>query len=244
MERTVVEGDLHVHHGISRQRAAFHGLLDAFFHRRYIVTWDDAADDLIDELEAAPTLEWLDLEPAVAVLTPAARLPFISPLHFGRGANRLFIGYTRCLHLHVTAELAPQTVHHHLEMLLTQPRHQQLSRLRVAPHVQRWILLHEPDQPLTHLLLVGFGFRLDRKRDRRLRKFNGRQDDGFFFVAESIAGGRSFQLGNRHNIPDGGDPERGLRFALEHENLADTLALVACGVVYHRVRRNMAGEDP
>ena len=50
--RAVVQGDLHVDHGVTGQDAGLHGALDTGVHGGDIFLGDGAADDLVDELIA------------------------------------------------------------------------------------------------------------------------------------------------------------------------------------------------
>src|SRR5688500_7754340 len=122
MERPIIQGHPDIDGRIACHKAAFHGLLDAFFDRGDIVTWDDAPDDLVDELKSPTARQWLDFEPTVTILPTPAGLALVPPLDLGRGANGLLVGDAWRLHLHLTAKVAPQAVHHHLKMLFSQPR--------------------------------------------------------------------------------------------------------------------------
>ena len=52
MVGAVVQGDLHVHHGVAGQNAGLHGALDTSVHGGDIFLGDGAAHDLVDELVA------------------------------------------------------------------------------------------------------------------------------------------------------------------------------------------------
>ena len=74
MMRTVIDGHPHVDHRAAGQFAFLHGLDDTLFDRRDETARNDAADDLVDELETLAAGQRFDLEPAVAVLAAAAGL--------------------------------------------------------------------------------------------------------------------------------------------------------------------------
>ena len=83
MVGTIHQGDLQIHDGITGQNAFFHGFDDALFHGGAVLPGNDAADDLVHEFKAAAPGQGFNIEPAVAELSPTARLLLVTcPEHW------------------------------------------------------------------------------------------------------------------------------------------------------------------
>src|SRR5262249_56957237 len=76
----VEAGDLHVDDGIAEHAAVLHRLDNALLDGGDELTRDGAADDLVDELEAGPSLLRLDAHERHAELAVAARPLLVLPL--------------------------------------------------------------------------------------------------------------------------------------------------------------------
>ena len=74
MVGAVIQGDLDVHHRVSRDDAVLHLLLHAPVYRRDVFPGYHAADDLVDEFITGAGLLGLDPQPHVSVLSTAAAL--------------------------------------------------------------------------------------------------------------------------------------------------------------------------
>ena len=73
MEGAVVQGDLHVHHGVTGQHAGLHGSLDTGIDRRDILLGNGAAHDGVDKLIALAGLVGLHTDLDMTVLAPYRR---------------------------------------------------------------------------------------------------------------------------------------------------------------------------
>ena len=100
-----------------------------------------AAEDLVDELEAAAAREGLDAEPGVAVLAAAARLLLVLALHLGAPLDRLLVGDARRQQRDVDVVLALHALHHHLDVELAHAGDQQLLGLGIEVVVDGGVLL-------------------------------------------------------------------------------------------------------
>src|SRR5205807_877820 len=110
----VVQPHPHVLDRIAGDHTLLHGLDHALLHRRDEPGRDHPTLDLIDELEALSGLPGLDLNAAVAKLSPAARLLLVAAVSLGRLANRLLVGNPRRLELDLGSEPLLQPPYDHL----------------------------------------------------------------------------------------------------------------------------------
>ena len=95
MVGAVDERDPHADHGIAREIARVHRLLDALVDRGPEALRDDAADDLVDELVALVRRQRLDLDVAVAELAAAAGLLLVAGVRARLPADRLEVRHAR-----------------------------------------------------------------------------------------------------------------------------------------------------
>src|SRR5699024_2816863 len=120
------------------------------------LTGDDTTDDLVLEDKARTRLARLDVDDHVSVLTTATTLPHELALDaLRRLANRLAIGDLRPADVRVDLELTQKPVDEHLQVELTHPADDRLTRLGVGAHAEGGVLVGEAAQRLTHLVLVG-----------------------------------------------------------------------------------------
>ncbi len=188
MVGAVVERDLEVHHRVAGEDPALHAVAHALLDRRDEVARDGAAEDVVDELEAAAARERLDAEPGVAVLAAPARLLLVLALHLGAALDRLLVGDARGQHVHVDVVLALHALHHHLDVELAHAGDQELLGLGIVVVVERRVFLGHAVERGGDLVLVAARLRLDREGDGRLRERDAGQDDGLRLVAERVAG--------------------------------------------------------
>ena len=120
---------------------------------------------------------------AAAGLADEARLDLLDVL-----ADRLAVGDLRLADVGVDFELAQHAVDDHLEVELAHAVDQRLAGFLVGFDPEGRVLLAEPLQGGAHLLLVGFGLRLDRDRDHRLREFDALQRDRGVGRGQRVAG--------------------------------------------------------
>jgi len=130
----------------------------------------------------------------------------------------------------VHAELPSQAVGHDFEVGLAHARDERLAHFASPLHEERVVLFGEARERAAELIFVGFAFRLDRHRDRRLWKLDRRERHGLVLIRERIAGGRVGQLRDRADVARGQFGRGFLLFAAHDEQLADPLHLAAGGV--------------
>src|SRR6059058_1118244 len=241
--RAVDERDANALHGRTCELAAGHRLLDALVHRGTEALGDDAADDLVDELVALVYLERLEEDLCVAVLAEAAGLLLVATPRPGLLANRLEVRDARLVQLDVHAEAPLQPLDRDLDVDLRQAREQLLPGLRIAPEVDRRVLLGEPPQARGHLLLVAFRLRLDGEAHHGLGEADRRQLDLALRVDEQVARLRLLELRDGADVAGAEVVRRRVLLALQLEHLPDALLRVAARVDDVRVRLDAAVED-
>src|SRR5262245_53119549 len=134
--RTVEGRNLHVDHGITREHAGLHRLLDALVHRRNVFARHGTADDAVDELIALAGFLRLESQPDVAVLAAAAGLAHELALLLDFGANRLAIGYLRLADVGLDLELALHAIDDDFEVQLAHAGDDRLAGLLVGAHAE------------------------------------------------------------------------------------------------------------
>ena len=120
-------------------------------------------------------------------------------------------------------------------MLLAGAGEQELLRLWVARETQRGILFHDFMNGDADFVLIGAGFRLDGKRDGRLRELRVRIENSGGFVAEGFAGSGFFQLGDGANVTGVEFADLGELFALHDLDVLKTLGKIAVVVEQGRI---------
>src|SRR5262249_44909701 len=138
------------------------------------VPGNGAAEDLVDELEAAAPRERLDLDPAVSELPAPPRLLLVTALDLGPAADGLLIRDARGKEDHLGVELPLHALEGHLDVKLADARDEELLRLGVVVVAERRVLLGQPGQGVRDLVLVALGLGLEGERDGGLRKGDGR----------------------------------------------------------------------
>ena len=170
------------------------GLQQALFHGGDVLPRDNAAHDLVHELEpdprgsgstsihASPYWPW----------PPVCFLYF--PCAFAPGADGLLVGDLRGLHLHVHPELPPELLDGHLEMDLAHAGQDHLLGLFVENELQRRVLVEYLVDADAHLVLVAPGLGLDGVGHHRVREFRELQDDGLGLGAQGVPGQSVLEL--------------------------------------------------
>ena len=88
----VEDGGAEVDHGVAGEVAADGGFEDALFDGGDEVAGDGAAEDVVDELEAAAAREGFDADLAVAELAVASALFLVAAVAGGGGADGFAVG--------------------------------------------------------------------------------------------------------------------------------------------------------
>src|SRR4028118_1752126 len=164
----VDELDLDVDDRKTRHDTAVHRALDALVHARDVLPGDHTADDLVFKLVAL-LLVVFHVDDGVAVLAAATGLAHEAALDaLDALAHGLPVGDLRAANVGVHPELAQEPVHDDLEVKLAHAGDNGLTRLLVAAHGERRVLLGETLERDGQLLLVGLRLRLDSLVDYRL----------------------------------------------------------------------------
>ena len=164
MVGAVDEFDFDVDHRVARLDAVFQRLADALFGRADEFARDRPPLDFVDELEALAGRR-LEVDDDVAELAAAAGLAdeagddLLAAL-----ADRLAVGDLGLADVGLDFELAQHPVDDDLEVELAHPVDQGLAGFLVGFDPEGRVLLAEPLQGLTHLLLVGFVSARSRRR--------------------------------------------------------------------------------
>src|SRR5215217_1784478 len=134
---------LNVHDRKPGHDAVVERLLNAFVHAGYVLTRDDAADDLVLELVSTLVVV-LGVDDRVSVLAATTGLSDETPLDvLDPPTDCLPVRYLRLTDVRVHPELAQQPVEDNLQMQLPHPSDDRLPRLLVAAHAERWIFFGE-----------------------------------------------------------------------------------------------------
>ena len=241
MIRAVVQGDLHVDHGVTGQDAGLHGALDTGVHGGDIFLGDGAADDLVDELIALAGLVGLQTDLDVTILALTAGLTGILGVLLDLLLDGLLVGDLRCAHVGLDLVLTQQTVDDDLQVQLAHAGDDGLTRLFVGVGLEGGVLLGQLHQGDAHLLLTGLGLGLDGHADDGLGDLHGLQDDGSLIVAQGVAGGGVLQADHGGDVAgvDGLDVLTVVGVHLQ--DTADTLSLLLGGVQNGRAGVQQAG---
>src|SRR5271155_4163302 len=244
MIAAVEDGDPHVDHRIAGQESVGQSVAHAFFDRRNEVARDDAADDVVDELEALAARHRLDLQPAIAVLPAAAGLALVLALRLGAALDGFLVRNLGRLQLDVDVEFPPQFLHRDFDVHLTGARQNDVVRLRVAMHLEREIFFDQLLQRRRRLLLVTLGLWANGERDNAVGTRQRRHHEhGRLLVAQSVAGGGVFQLGDGDDFAGDRARDRRLLLALEAQQLAEALLRFARRVEDAGIGRSAARND-
>ncbi len=106
-----------------------------------------------------------------------------------------------------------------------------LTGLLVGVGAEGRIFLRQFGEGDTHLLLTGFGLRLDRDANNRFREHHGFQNDRVFLVAERVARGGGFHADHRRDITRIHGVDIGPVVRVHHQDPSETLVLALGRVV-------------
>mgnify|MGYP007027758242 CR=1 FL=1 len=118
MIRTVIQGNLHVHHGEASHNAGLQGTLDTGIDSGNELLGDGAANDSVDELVTLAGLVGLDLDLNMTVLALTTRLTCVLGLLIGLLADGLTVSDLRCADIGLDLELTQQAVDDDLQICL------------------------------------------------------------------------------------------------------------------------------
>src|SRR5262245_1496782 len=224
----VLQRDLDVDHGVAGKHAELHRLLGALVDRRDVLARHPAATDGVDELVAAVgtvATGRLDVEDDLRELAGATGLLLVRVAEPGdRLLDRLAVGDLGLADVGLDAELALHPVDQHLEVELAHARDDGLAGLLVGTDRERRVLVGQPLDRRTQLVLVALALRLDRDVDDRSREGHRLEDDRVALVAQRLAGGGVLEAHHRDDLA-GADARDLLALVGVHPvDLADPLA--------------------
>ena len=172
-----------------------------------------------------------------------AGLLLVLALDLGLAAARLAIRHARLLRHDRGAELALEPLADHRDVGVAH-RNQELLTGRGSFDPRRRLLLEHPLKCGAHLVEVGLGLGLDRDRQRRDGELERGQDDRVLARRQRVACLGCRELGNRTDLAGLQLSDRLLVLAVEQEQLADPLVLVAVGVPGVRLAVERPAQDP
>src|SRR5262245_40675316 len=140
---TVIEPDAYIDHRISGDNAPGHRFLDPLLDRRDIVSWNGAANNLINKFKTLALGERFYFDPGIAVLSPSAGLLFQPSLGAGAAPYGFLVRYLGSLEDHFCAVFAFQLFDDNLDVLLAHARKDEVPRLLVAMNLDRWVFFHD-----------------------------------------------------------------------------------------------------
>ena len=170
-------------------------------------------------------------------------LLLVPPVRLGRALDRLPVRDLRLLEVDLDLVALAQPSHDHLDVQLAHAGQQHLVGLRVARHAQHRVLLEQALQRGRDLVVVAARLGLDRERGRRLGEHDLRVDDRARLVRQRVARLRVLELRDRSDVAGLQLGHLGLGLALQQQQRADALGLVARHVVHRRVGLQRAGVD-
>src|SRR5205823_10507968 len=113
------------------EHARVHRFPHALLDRRDEGVGNDAALDLVDELEPFARRERLNLDVAIAELPAPAGLLLVAAMSGGRAADRLLVGDARRLQRNLDAEAFAQAIDDHFDVHLREAGDDLLAGLLV-----------------------------------------------------------------------------------------------------------------
>src|SRR5660397_1644 len=195
MVGTIIEPDLDIHHGVTRQHPLLHRLHNTRLHRRNEGLGDWPTHDGVLKDEALSPGKRLDLNETVTKLSPTPALLLVPPLSRGPLADGLPIGHLGWIQVYLYTKPALHSVQNDLHMHLTSTRDHQLLGLPVQSHLHGRIFFTQASQRLGDLLFPALLLRCDREGYGRRRELVGWNNDQPLLIRQSIARLGIFELG-------------------------------------------------
>src|SRR5690606_30538301 len=159
-------------------------------------------------------------------------------------ADRFTVSHLRLADVGFNVELALHAVDQNIQVQLAHTTNDGLAGLFVRAHAERRIFLGQFAQSDAHLLLVGFGLRLDGNVNHRLGEVHTLENDLLVQVAKSVTSGDVFHADQGSNVTGAQLFDLGTVVGLHLNHTADALFL-ALDRVDHRVTgRQHTGVHP
>src|SRR5687768_1061169 len=246
----VLEGELHVDHGVAGEHAELHGVLTTLVDRRDVLLRDATTADVVDELVASAGAGLgvdvrTEVDDDLGELTRTAGLLLVGVgVLLDRVADRLAVGHLRLADGRLDAELALHAVDEDLQVELAHAGDDRLTGLFVGLDREGGVLVGEALDRGAELLLVTLGLRLDRDLDHRGRERHRLEDDLVLRVAQGVTGLGVLEAHDGHDLT-GTDRRDLLTLVGVHlVDLADPLLAAVDRVDHGRAGLELAGVDP
>src|SRR5690606_20248370 len=152
-------------------------------------------------------------------------------------ADRFTVSHLRLADVGFNVELALHAVDQNIQVQLAHTTNDGLTGLFVRAHTERRIFLGQFAQSNAHLLLVGFGLRLDGNVNHRLGEVHTLANDLLVQVAMSVTSGDVFQTEQGSNVNGAQLFDLGTVVGLHLIRSADALVL-ELDLVEHGEARN------
>ena len=225
----------------ARQGAVRKPLEDALLDGRDQVARDRAADDLVDELESAPTGQRLHAQVADPEHALAAGLLLQLPLHvLDLARDRLAVRDLRAREIDLEVEHALQAAGADPDVQLAHAGQQELTGVGVAIDVQRRVFLDEARERREELVLVGLGLRGDRVGEHALRNRDRRELDAALLAGDRVARVHVLQLRDGDDVARPGLGDLDVFGAAHQVELAEPLLRAGRRVQDRRVGMDRA----
>ena len=231
----VEAGDAHVDDGEAERAARLRGFGDTLFDGGDVLAGDDAADDLVDELDAGSALGRLDPQPRDGELPVTTALLLHLAFGFGFAADGLAVRDAYLFALDFDAEFPRQALERDGEVGLAHAAEQRLMRLGVALDPEHRVFLLQPVQRVGELVLVGLGLGVDRHREQRFRERERLDLRRRALGREHVTGREVVELGDRGDVTGRDLLDRVLFLAAHGEELVQALVGVRARVDQHLV---------
>src|SRR5690606_33495037 len=179
----VVDGHAHVLQRVSGDGAAGHHLAHALLHDGDELARDDAALDLVGELEAGAARQRFDAQEHLAGLAGAAGLLLVAVVPLGLAGDGFAIGDARWPGLDLDSVPVFQPSQHDPQVEVGQAAQHGLVELGVVLDRERRILLGQLVQGGRQLLLLALARRLHRQPEHRPWEGQRRQVEVVVLVA-------------------------------------------------------------
>ena len=167
----------------------------------------------------------------MSVLTFTAGLSCVLVVNVRCGADRLAVGYLRTADICLYLKFTKQTVNDNLKVQLTHTGNNGLAGLVIRIGTEGRVFLCQLGKGNAHLLLSGFGLRLDCDADNRFREFHRFQNDRRLFVTKSITGCGVLQADCGCNITGIYRFDIFTVVCVHLQNTSDSLLIILDGIV-------------
>src|SRR6266511_731263 len=189
----------YVDHFIARKEAALHRVLDSLLHRLDVLARYRAASNLVFENKTFAR-RGLDLNFDVAKLAATTSLFLVDFLTGGGLSNRLAVSNLRLAHIRFHAKFSLHAIDNDLEMKLTHAGNNCLPGFMIGCDRKRGILLGQPVQRQTKLVLILSRLWFHGVPVNRRRKLHSLKNDRLVVVADRVTGCNLLHSADGNNL--------------------------------------------